>query len=45
MIVTDTFAWGPLMAGSIIATVPIIILYMFASRYLISGMTLGGVKG
>jgi multiple sugar transport system permease protein len=45
MIVSDAFAWGPLMAGAMVATVPVTIMYMFASRYLISGMTLGGVKG
>lgn len=45
MIVADAFAWGPLMAGAMVATVPVTIMYMFASRYLISGMTLGGVKG
>jgi multiple sugar transport system permease protein len=45
MIVNDTFAWGPLMAGAIVATVPVTIVYMCASRFLISGMTLGGVKG
>jgi multiple sugar transport system permease protein len=45
MIVADVFAWGPLMAGAMVATVPVTIMYMFASRYMISGMTLGGVKG
>jgi multiple sugar transport system permease protein len=45
MIVADAFAWGPLMAGAMVATVPVTIMYMFASRYLVSGMTLGGVKG
>ena len=45
MIVADAFAWGPLMAGAMVATVPAVILYIFASRYLMNGMTLGGVKG
>jgi multiple sugar transport system permease protein len=45
MVISDAFAWGPLMAGAVVATVPVSIMYMFASRYLISGMTLGGVKG
>lgn len=45
MIVADAFAWGPLMAGAMVATVPVVIMYMIASRYLVSGMTLGGVKG
>lgn len=45
MVVADTFAWGPLMGGSILATIPVIALYIFASKFLVSGMTMGGVKG
>lgn len=45
MVVADTFAWGPLMGGSILAAIPVIILYILASKFLVSGMTLGGVKG
>lgn len=44
MVVADVFAWGPLMAGSIIATLPVMVLYIFASRYVVSGLTTGGVK-
>ncbi len=44
MVVADVFAWGPLMAGSIIATLPVMILYVFASKYVVSGLTTGGVK-
>lgn len=36
--------WGALMAGSAIATVPLIILFMISSRQLISGLTAGAVK-
>jgi multiple sugar transport system permease protein len=44
MVVGDVFAWGPLMGGSIVASVPVVILYLMASRFMVSGMTLGGVK-
>ncbi|MFD0677757.1 MULTISPECIES: carbohydrate ABC transporter permease [unclassified Paenibacillus] len=44
MIVGDVFAWGPLMGGSIIASIPVIIMYLFTSKYMVSGMTVGGVK-
>lgn len=44
MVVADVFAWGPLMGGSIIASVPVIIMYLFTSKYMVSGLTLGGVK-
>jgi multiple sugar transport system permease protein len=44
MIVGDVFAWGPLMGGSILASIPVIIMYLFTSKYMVSGMTVGGVK-
>lgn len=36
--------WGALMAGSAIATLPLIILFAISSRQLISGLTVGAVK-
>ena len=36
--------WGALMAGSAIATIPLLILFMLSSRQLISGLTAGAVK-
>jgi multiple sugar transport system permease protein len=44
-IVADIYMWGPLMAGSTMAAVPIIILYIFAQRSLVQGMFAGSVKG
>lgn len=34
-----------LMAGAVIVTVPIMILFFFFEKYLVSGLTAGGVKG
>ena len=36
--------WGALMAGSAIATLPLLILYFIFSRQLIAGLTTGAVK-
>jgi multiple sugar transport system permease protein len=36
--------WGALMAGSAIATLPLLILFAISSRQLISGLTSGAVK-
>ena len=36
--------WGALMAGSAIATIPLLILFAFSSRQLIAGLTAGAVK-
>jgi ABC-type glycerol-3-phosphate transport system permease component len=37
--------WGPLMAGYAIASIPIIILFIFSMKLFIKGMTEGAVKG
>jgi multiple sugar transport system permease protein len=36
--------WGALMAGSAIATLPLLVLFAISSRQLISGLTTGAVK-
>ncbi|MGB5050351.1 MAG: carbohydrate ABC transporter permease, partial [Caldilineaceae bacterium] len=41
----DVFLWGPLMAAAIVTTVPPIVLFIVVQRYVVSGMTLGSVKG
>jgi arabinogalactan oligomer/maltooligosaccharide transport system permease protein len=37
--------WGLYSAGAIIVSLPVVALFLFVSRYLISGLTLGSVKG
>lgn len=37
--------WGSLMAGSVVATLPILIVFFFAQKYFIQGITLSGLKG
>jgi multiple sugar transport system permease protein len=44
MVVADVYAWGPLMAGSIVATLPVLFLYLSMSKYMVSGLTIGAVK-
>jgi multiple sugar transport system permease protein len=36
--------WGALMAGSAIATIPLVVLFILSSKQLISGLTAGAVK-
>lgn len=36
--------WGKYAAGSIFVTVPVLLLFVWQSKYLISGLTLGSVK-
>ena len=45
LIIDDLYAWGPLMGASIIAALPVVFLYFFASSYLVTGLSEGGVKG
>jgi arabinogalactan oligomer / maltooligosaccharide transport system permease protein len=37
--------WAELSAMAIIVSVPVVILFVYTSKYLVSGLTLGGVKG
>lgn len=37
--------WANYAAGSIIVCIPVVVLFLILSRFLISGLTLGGVKG
>ena len=40
-----TVQWHLLMAGAVTAILPVLIVYMFAQRYFIQGITLTGLKG
>ncbi len=45
MIVGDQYVWGMIMAGALISSVPVIVLYFLAQRFLVSGLAAGAVKG
>lgn len=45
MVVGDILPWGELMAASLITAVPVALLYIFAQRFLVEGLTIGAVKG
>jgi len=40
-----TTDWTLLMAGTVIALIPVLIIFIFAQRFFIEGITLSGVKG
>jgi multiple sugar transport system permease protein len=40
----DVFQWGPLMAGALIASIPVSIVYTFFLDRFIAGFTMGAVK-
>lgn len=45
LITGDVFLWGPIMAGAVLSSLPVIILYFMAQRFMVAGMTSGSVKG
>ena len=45
MVVGDQYIWGQLMAGAVLASVPIAILYFLAQRFVVQGLAAGAVKG
>jgi ABC-type glycerol-3-phosphate transport system permease component len=42
---TYTVHWGYLMAASIVALIPMVIIFFLAQRYFIQGITFTGIKG
>lgn len=44
-VVGDVFAWGPLMAGSLLALLPPVLIYGAAQRWVVSGLAGGAIKG
>ncbi len=37
--------WANYAAGSVLVSVPVVVLFLLLNRFLVSGLTLGGVKG
>jgi arabinogalactan oligomer/maltooligosaccharide transport system permease protein len=37
--------WGPFAAGSIIASIPIVFIFLSLQKYIVNGLTAGSVKG
>jgi multiple sugar transport system permease protein len=45
MVVGDILPWGELMAASLLTAIPVVILYTYAQRFLVEGLTVGAMKG
>jgi ABC-type glycerol-3-phosphate transport system permease component len=41
----DTFPWGPMMAASLLGTLPPLLVYLVSQRWVVSGLAAGSVKG
>jgi multiple sugar transport system permease protein len=44
-VVEDVFFWGPMMGASFLSALPPLLLYLVFQRWVVKGLTLGGVKG
>jgi arabinogalactan oligomer/maltooligosaccharide transport system permease protein len=37
--------WGAFAAGALIATIPVMVLFIWLQKYVVSGLTAGSLKG
>jgi multiple sugar transport system permease protein len=42
---SDYYMVGPMMAGSLIAMMPVLLIYILAQRFVVGGLAAGAVKG
>jgi ABC-type glycerol-3-phosphate transport system permease component len=41
----DVFQWGALMAGAVLSSIPPVLIYVLAQKWVVSGLAGGAVKG
>jgi multiple sugar transport system permease protein len=41
----DIYPWGQLMGASLLMALPVVIMYTYAQKYMVEGLTAGSVKG
>jgi multiple sugar transport system permease protein len=44
MVVGDQYIWGQLMAGAVLASIPVAVLYFIGQRFVVQGLAAGAVK-
>jgi len=44
MVAGDQYIWGQLMAGAVLASIPVAILYFIGQRFVVQGLAAGAVK-
>jgi sn-glycerol 3-phosphate transport system permease protein len=45
MVEEGTIDWGVVMAGTIFVVLPVLIVFLYAQRYIVDGIAAGAVKG
>jgi multiple sugar transport system permease protein len=41
----DIYPWGQLMGASLLMALPVVVMYTYAQKYMVEGLTAGSVKG
>jgi multiple sugar transport system permease protein len=41
----DIYPWGQLMGASLLMAIPVVIMYIYAQKYMVEGLTAGSIKG
>ena len=41
----DIYPWGQLMGASLLMAIPVVVVYIYAQKYMVEGLTAGSVKG
>jgi len=44
LMISDVYLWGEIMAGAVLSSIPIILLYFVAQRFVVEGLAAGAVK-
>ena len=45
MVEEGTIEWGAVMAGTLFVVLPIVVIFLYAQRYIVDGIAAGAVKG
>lgn len=45
LIMGDVYEWGMIMSSAVLASIPAVALYVLAQKFVVQGLTAGGVKG
>ncbi|MCL4534580.1 MAG: ABC transporter permease subunit [Bacteroidetes bacterium] len=45
MVRGDIFPWGLMMAASLAMAIPVVVIYIYAQKFMVEGLTAGAVKG
>ena len=45
MVQEGYISWGPVMAGTVLVVLPVLIIFLYAQKYIVEGIAAGAVKG